>query len=810
MKTRRLLAGLSARIVALFLGLLLAVQLTGFVAIRHSIDSNARAMLDDQLLVGERVLLRLLDQNAQQLTQGAGLLAADFGFRSAVQSDDTETIRSALENQGARIGATVSALLDMQWGVRAVSEAGDAALEPVLAELGRRNAASAPAPGAAPSTEAAQLALVGGQTYQFVVVPMKAPRLIGWVVMGFALNQSLADDLRALSGLHMALVAQPAGASSRVALGTLPPAAGSTLATLVAGPSRAEFDGDEFEARTVSLMRSAGGEIRAVMLRSIDEAVAPYRQLQALLAVITLLGVAFFGVGSVVTARRITRPVRALVSASRRLGDGDFDTPVPQTGRDDEIGDLAQAFDLMRSGIAEQNRKIRRLAYWDTLTGLPNRAQFTDALTDAIGRGEPLAVLMLDLDRVKQVNDKLGYHMGDRLLQQVAVRLREAPACAGALVARLSGDEFAVLMPDTGVTRAMVVAGEILESFEVPVQLDDSVVDLAAGVGIACHPEHATTAQLLLSRTEVAMYEAKHHRAGMLVYDPAIDSGSAQTLSLLTEMRRALQHGELRLFLQPKLKLQDGSLIGAEALVRWQHPTRGLVPPLQFIPFAEETGFIHELTLWVVEDAARVWRCLREEGVEVRLSVNLSTHDLMKVDLLARINARLSRYQAPPQALCLEITESAIMSDPQRALQTLQALNAHGYKLSIDDFGAGYSSYATLKNLPVHELKIDMSFVRAMEKVPKDAMIVRSIIEVAHNLELSVVAEGVENDTILQQLRQLGCDEAQGYHIAKPMPSQDFAAWAGRRWPALARGDTTGNHVPSAAPAADARLTVSG
>ena len=506
---------------------------------------------------------------------------------------------------------------------------------------------------------------------------------------------------------------------------------------------------------------------------------APFRQLQALLLGITLLGAAIFAVGSVITARRITQPLRTLVRASRRLGEGDFDTPLAAIERRDELGELAGAFDTMRE-------TTRRRLYLDDLTGLPNRGQFARRLAQTL-ETRPVAVLMLDLDRIKQVNDKLGYQMGNRLLVRVGERLQALPACAGGVVARLSGDEFAVMLPDVNVAGAEAAAAAVLAALEEPVRLDDSVVDVAAGIGIACAPEHAATAESLLSRAEVAMYEAKHRRAGCLVYDPAFDSGSAATLTLLGELRLALQRGELRLFLQPKLHLLDGHLVGAEALVRWQHPVRGLVPPLQFIPFAEETGFIHELSLWVVEDAARLLAPWLAAGLLPRLSVNLSVHDLMKADLVERLTKRLQRHGVPPQALCLEITESAIMNDPVRALQTLQALKATGFKLSIDDFGTGYSSYATLKNLPVDELKIDMSFVRAMEKVPKDAMIVRSIIEVAHNLALSVVAEGVENEAIWQQLALLGCDEAQGWHIGKPMPADQFEAWARARQAATAR-----------------------
>ncbi|WP_374565099.1 putative bifunctional diguanylate cyclase/phosphodiesterase [Ideonella sp.] len=767
MRPRPWLASLAGRIVTIFLGLLLVVQLAGFFTIRHSIDANARAQLADQLQVGERLLGRLLDQNAQALTQAATLLAADYGFREAVLSGDDETIRSALDNHGARIGAGVTVLLERDFTLRAAGSRGGEAVQP----LRQRLAASA-ASGRPPA--AGQLVLVGDRPYQFVVVPMKAPLEIGWVVMGFAVDHTLGQDLRALSGLHLALLAQPAGAAARVVQSTLAAAVSAHLTQLPA-QGLAEFDagGETLEGRSSLLARTPAGELRAVLARSVDEAVAPYRQLQALLLGITLAAAAIFAIGSVWTARRVTQPLRALVDASRRLGQGDFDTPVPHPERHDELGELATAFDGMRE-------VTRRRLYLDDLTGLPNRGQFSRRLSQALEAG-PVAVLMLDLDRIKQVNDKLGYQMGNRLLVRVGERLAALAALTGGdgcVVARLSGDEFAWMLPGAGRPEAEAAAEAVLAALEQPVRLDDSVVDVAAGIGIACAPEHARNAESLLSRAEVAMYEAKHRRAGRLTYDAAFDHGSATTLTLLGEMRRALQHNELRLFIQPKLHLLDGTLVGAEALVRWQHPERGLVPPLEFIPFAEETGFIHELSLWVVDEAARLLARWQAPGLLPRLSVNLSVHDLMKADLVERLSARLQRHGVPPQALCLEITESAIMNDPARALQTLQALKALGCKLSIDDFGTGYSSYATLRNLPVDELKIDMSFVKAMEKVPKDAMIVRSIIEVAHNLDLSVVAEGVENEAIWQQLAMLGCDEAQGWHIGRPMPVEAFEAWA--------------------------------
>jgi diguanylate cyclase (GGDEF)-like protein len=452
------------------------------------------------------------------------------------------------------------------------------------------------------------------------------------------------------------------------------------------------------------------------------------------------------------------------------------------------VGALARAFEQMRGSIGQQQRQIRQLAYWDRLTGLPNRVQFRDAVQQHIAAGGALAVVMLDLDRFKHVNDVLGYAFGDRLLQGVAERLQHVVR-PGDVVARLGGDEFALLLPGADAALAQGVATRIAAAFEEPLTLDDQRVDLSAGLGIACGPEHATDADTLLSRAEVAMYAAKRRTAGAQLYHASLDNGSAQTLSLLSELRRAVDNDELRLFLQPKVALATGALVGAEALVRWQHPQRGLVPPMQFIPFAEQTGFVRQLTLWVFEETARSLPVLAELGIE-RVSINLSTRDLMDGELPDKLEAILQRHGVRAEAFCLEITESAIMDDPARAEATLNRLAARGYKLSIDDFGTGYSSLAYLKRLPVQELKIDKSFVMGMEREEGDAKIVRSTIDLAHNLGLSVVAEGVENAAIQQRLAEQGCDEAQGYHLSRPVPLAALQAWAleqgHRRAPATA------------------------
>jgi diguanylate cyclase (GGDEF)-like protein len=386
-------------------------------------------------------------------------------------------------------------------------------------------------------------------------------------------------------------------------------------------------------------------------------------------------------------------------------------------------------------------------------------------------------VMMLDIDRFKQVNDVLGHGFGDRLLGAIATRLQGGVLRDGDTLARLGGDKFVVCMPRAGVEAAISVAERLCAALQLPITLDEHTVDVSAGVGIASFPEHASTADLLLGRAELAMYSAKAKQSGITVYHPALDSSSESSLSLLSELRTAIDEGQLRLFLQPKFSLASGDASGAEALVRWQHPRRGLLGPGEFIPFAEQTGFIREITGWMVEKSAAQHARLRDRGLDLKIAVNLSTRDLMDLRLADKLERTLARSGLEPSALGLEITESAMMDDPERALATLQRLDAMGHTLSVDDFGTGYSSLAYLKRLPLHELKIDRSFVMGMETDRADLKIVRSTIDLAHNLGYSVVGEGVETAQTWAILRALKCEEAQGFFMAKPMFEDEFGAW---------------------------------
>ncbi len=775
--------GLSSRIVALSLLLLLLVQAAVFSVVRISIAQSAKQQVDQELVVGERVWRRLLDQNAQKLEQGATVLAQDFAFREAVATKDDATISSVLENHGARLGATVTALLDTNMVLRTVGEGQDSAqLQVILSRL-----ANSGARGALGS----QVALIGRAPYQFVLIPIKAPVVVGWVLFGFAINQKLLDDMRAISDMHLALVSEVPGGQRQIVFTTLSADALQVLEATTADVTELPVHDDHLIARMLKLDAGAFGSVRTLLFRSTNEVVAPFRQAQISLAWITALGVVLFAIGSVFAARRVTTPLRSLVHATETLGRGDYDVPMQHTNRHDEIGGLAKAFDTMRISIGAQQAEIRMLAYWDRLTGLPNRARFREAVQsqmqstqEAAGAAaKNMAIVMLDIDRFKHVNDVLGYSFGDQLLIAVAKRLTQQDMRASDIVARLGGDEFAVMLTGSDADTAANVARRIAKSFEQRLAFEEQTVDMSASMGIACFPQHAQDADTLLSRAEVAMYAAKSRTTLIQVYDATLDSSSTETLSMLSELRNAVAQRELRLFLQPKISLASGRVVAAEALVRWQHPQRGLVPPLEFIPFAEQTGFVRQLTMWVFEESTRMSQPLllnghdHGQGKGFRIAINLSTRDLLDLDFPARLDAVLSQYQVSSSAFCLEITESAIMDDPARAQSTLNVLSQRGFKLSIDDFGTGYSSLAYLKSLPVDELKIDKSFVMNMETDEDDAKIVRSTVDLAHNLGLTVVAEGVENALIWDKLRSLECDEAQGYFMSKPIAADTFAAW---------------------------------
>ena len=433
---------------------------------------------------------------------------------------------------------------------------------------------------------------------------------------------------------------------------------------------------------------------------------------------------------------------------------------------------------------------LRRQALHDALTGLPNRALLDNRLQHAIraaGRDErSVGLLMLDLNQFKEVNDTLGHDAGDRLLRIVADRLRTSMR-AGDTVARLGGDEFAVLLADDASPRRTLRAAErVLACFEQPLAIDGMSLQTGASVGVAMYPDHGRTADEIRKNADVAMYVAKRRGGGVAIYDPVRDQADHDRLHVVSDLRRAIDTDQLALHYQPAIALATGAIDRVEALIRWNHPERGLIPPIEFIDLAEVTGLIRPMTQWVLDQGLTDLAALRIEHPELGLAINVSIRNLYEPGFVDGVSEALERHGIPGNALTLELTETQVMDDPLLADTVLGRLRQLGVRSSVDDFGTGHSSLADLQRLPISEVKIDASFVHGMTDNDAAATIVRSVISLGHNLGLSVVAEGVEHNDAMTTLSLLGCDRAQGFLFARPMPIDALSAHL-----AGARSDTT-------------------
>jgi len=438
---------------------------------------------------------------------------------------------------------------------------------------------------------------------------------------------------------------------------------------------------------------------------------------------------------------------------------------------------------IMLEDISETKKQqgaLMRQALHDGLTDLPNRTLFTDRLEQAILAAQrdehSLAVLLMDLDHFKEINDTLGHHIGDILLKEIGPRIHQNLRSIDT-VARMGGDEFLLLLPHSGEQQSIEVAQKILLSISEPFQVDGHTLEIGASIGIAIYPAHADDPNSLIRRADVAMYDAKHKKSGFNLYDPQADQHNPGRLTMMSELRKAIAQNQLSLYYQPKINLKENKCVGVEALVRWNHPEKGQILPDAFIGDAEKSNTIKSLTQWVLTTAIEQSAQWNKEGFCIDMSVNISARDFQDPALLKLIEDKISNSSIVPACLTLELTESAVMTDTKKAFDSLSKLDKMGVKLAIDDFGTGYSSLDYLKRLPVDELKIDRSFVIDMATSKDDAAIVRSTIDLAHNLGLNVVAEGVEDQSALDLLTEMGCDTMQGYFTCRPLPANEISEY---------------------------------
>ncbi len=542
---------------------------------------------------------------------------------------------------------------------------------------------------------------------------------------------------------------------------------------------------------------------------SIDAILSSARTESILIALAEIILVALF---SFVLGTYLTKGLASLKQASQRIASGELGSQIVVSGTDelaqtmrafnemshklkvfyderkyaeDEVHklntDLERRVQLRTEELAKAYEKIEHQALHDPLTKLANRTLFHDRLHQAILTGERekrvFALVMIDLNRFKEINDTLGHHSGDLVLQETASRLRDGLRQSDT-IARLGGDEYALLLPTVKDTAsAIFTLDKIVQLFEKPMSLDNQPVYISPSLGLTLYPKDGTDAVTLMRRADIAMYEAKHRKSGHTLYTADLEQGGADRMSLQSELLTGIANGELVLHYQPKIDITSGRISGVEALVRWHHPKRGLLFPDDFIALAEKTGLIKPLTTWVLREALRQCKEWQQQGLDLAVSVNISIGNLQDPVFPQTLAHVLTESGVSPAKLELEISENGIMVEPARAIEAILRLSELGVQIIIDDFGTGYSSMAYLSKLPIARIKVDKSFVKDMVDNNNDAVIVRSIINLGHNLGLNVVAEGVENNATWDQLKLLGCDSAQGYCMSRPIPADQIPEW---------------------------------
>ena len=779
-----ILRSFRSRILALVLGLVTVVLTAAICAIALKARAEVERQVGVQLHAAADAAREALRSRGTRLASAVEVLTSDFGFREAVSSADAPTLLSAIENQRARISADLVIVLNPD-GHPVASTLGalSGKTENDLKELIASDA----------DGQTLQLyRLVDGRPYQLVLAPVRAPEPIGWAAMGFALDDGVATDLSRLLGVEVSFVAggeheppyvtSSVGRQERRAFVVVKGASEATPYVVTAGADKILTWTDPIQ--------STNGHLTLVLQRSLVSALRPYDDVRNSMIAIGAFLLAVASVLAVLLARSATKPVDELTKAAERLEAGDYSVEVPPASIT-ELKGLANAFNAMRAAVADREATIRHQANHDALTSLPTRARITEILdellTQAILKNQRVTICLVEIQQFQSIIGSFGHAAGDEVLLEVARRLAAHEGRPGR-VGHIGTDRFLVLLETIGHVSAPRQAELIVERLRGSFEYSEVSFQLEMRAGVVMFPTDGSRGAELLQRADLALYRAKETGVPIGVYLQGDDTSHRQRLAILSELRRAIASDELELHYQPKVETSTGRLVGCEALVRWQHPQKGFIPPSEFIPHAERTGAIRSLTAWVVATALRDLRCWQEAGFVIDVAINVSPVDLADPGFADHITALLVKTGADASHVVLEVTESGAMKDLPATLRMMEQLRLLGIRFSIDDFGTGYSSLAHLKRLPVDEVKIDRSFVQELE-AERDDIIVRSTINLGHALNLKVVAEGVEVASSAQLLAHLGCDLIQGYFVSKPLPTRQFTAWMTARMTSLAPAD---------------------
>lgn len=754
----RLRTRLAVLYTALFAAALIIVAVVG----QAMILAHARQQVVAELATSGSVYDRIWALRVASLAETAGVMAHDFGFRTAVASGDRPTIASAVANLRARAGVANAFVVDQAGDVIGP---GPSDLRAMMKDL----------PYNLPSDRHDAVVTTVSGVYRVIVTPILAPTEIGWAIFAVPLDRRELAALQRLSAIPLTatILRRDAAGHWTASDGSIGVSqdldalvsnaatdSGPTMITLPQGPSYA------------LAKRLAGRDTQpeAALLLSYPraKALASYRSLQIGMALAGLLGLVLVLFGTRKLAASIARPITALEDAAKALEEGTR-TEVTVEGRD-EIARLADSFNAMSAGIVEREHRITHLAFHDSLTGLPNRTYFRQQLDADLHRAakldEKVTVLCLDLDGFKGVNDTLGHPVGDALLRQVGTILGRL--AIDGLVSRLGGDEFAIILTDRAdADRPRALAQDILDALRKPLHVEGHQVASGASIGIAVSPGDGLDPDILLKNADLALYRAKQDGRGVFrFFEPALDAAARKRREMELDLREALQTGQFRLNYQPIFDLKADRIGGFESLLRWHHPTRGNVPPAEFVPVAEDCGLIIGIGAWVMHEACRQAASWPDH---IRVAVNVSPLQFRAAGFADVIFQALAVSGLPPARLEVEITESVFLDGEETVVALLHRLRAMGVRVALDDFGTGYSSLSYLRSFPFDKIKIDKSFVDTVASDTSSAAIVSAIVDLATALHMETTAEGVEDSDQLARLRGQGCSSIQGYLFSRPI-----------------------------------------
>jgi len=749
------------------LGLTLA---TTIWAVMRATDANARANAARELEVAERVFETLLAENSRQLTDRATLLSEDFAFRQAIATNEENTIISVLANHGERIGADLIIMLDPSGDVRISTHAIGDDVDRLRQHIRTGQSAFS------------DLTITEGQPYQMVMVPVEAPDLIAWVGMGFVMDSDLMNGFRDITKAEVTMLYRDDNSGAIRTLSTLsenplslPALSGSFASALNVAANRLRNDG--WLSRQSTLVNSTDQQLGILMSVSLQEALAAYTNLRTQMLGIAALALVLAAVVTVLIARGITRPIDTLVRAARRIASGDYRKSV-ELDRKNEFGVLGDTLNSMQDAIQDRERHIAYQAQHDILTGLPNRDRMSTLMNERLtsAPNQPFGVLLMQISNFDALSDVYGVSVMDRVLQQAADRLNRNSR-PDDRIGRVGTDEFLILAEHLSPAQCRAVVHQYQMGFEAPFHCDAIEIKAETRIGVVHCPEHADTYEDILRRAHIALNDARHHGLSFALYEIGRDEVHLRKITVTHRLQQAILNGGFELLFQPQYDLRAGRIHSAEALIRWHDPELGRMFPDEFIPLAEQSGDITLITDWVLNEALRQMAAWQADGHDLGVSINLSAKDVLQDVFIDGLIARLRHDDIRRDALMFEITESAVMADPEHALRNLQRLYDAGVSLAMDDFGTGFSSLAQLKSMPVHELKIDKSFVLRLDEDRDDQRIVGSTIDMAHHLGLNVIAEGVENQASLTLLYDMGCDAIQGYYLSKPKTANELREW---------------------------------